>query len=115
MGFVPGAYRCICNDGFFFPLPDSVENAFTGQEIENFSRIFNGTFGNEVFRCTECAAGCETCVDATPCLHQRNDALIISLMSLNSLAVTGIIFTSLGTFLYRNEMVNIQELKYHEV
>jgi G protein-coupled receptor 158 len=107
MGFVPGAYRCVCEDGYFFPWPTSDVNAFTGQEIENFSRYSNNTFEKGKFQCNACEAGCDTCVDASPCLHQRHETLIITLMILNVLTVLGIIVISIGTYCYRNVTVII--------
>lgn len=107
MGFVPGAYLCVCKDGYFFPRLNSEARAYTGEEIENWTRNTNDSLGNGMFRCAACAAGCDTCVDDSPCLHQRNNVLVISLLVLNLFTVAGIIGIAIATYLYRHEMVNV--------
>jgi G protein-coupled receptor 158 len=107
MGFVPGAYKCVCQDGYFFPRVHSEVRAYTGLEIENWTRNSNNSLGDGMFRCSKCAAGCDTCVDDSPCLHQRSNAVVISLLILNLLTVAGIIGIAVATYLYRHEMVKI--------
>lgn len=104
-GFVPGAYHCVCNDGFYFPDLTSEVKAYTGEQIERWIRSTGETVTTQ-FRCDACAAGCETCIDDSPCLHQRNEGLIITLLILNLIAVIGIIAIAIATYLYRHEMVS---------
>lgn len=110
MGFVPGAYICVCNIGYYFPRKTSDVKAYTGEEIEDHFRQ-KGEIESGMFRCVECAAGCDTCVDDSPCLHQRNKALLYSLIVLDLVTVAGIICIAIITYLYRIELVSLKHMK----
>lgn len=106
MGFIPGAYQCICKAGFYFPEPSAQLRAYSGEDIENHVRQ-TGVIEHGMFRCIVCAEGCDTCIDDSTCLYQRNEALFISLLILNLVTVAGITCIAVVTYLYRREMVSI--------
>lgn len=35
LGFKRGSYKCVCQDGFYFPFMDLPDKYFNGSEIEN--------------------------------------------------------------------------------
>lgn len=103
-GFVPGAYNCYCKDGFYFSDKSRTVNAYTGEEIEDYFRQ-EGSIEDGLFQCEVCAEGCDTCIDDSPCLHRRNNALLISLLILYIITVAGITGVAVVIYLYRIELV----------
>ena len=104
LGFVTGAYNCTCKDGFYFPTTDA--SFFSGATIEQFYR--DGLeITPDMFRCLACAAGCDTCVDDSPCLYERNEAVLIVFTFFIVATIFGIIGVSAMIFIYRSEMVGL--------
>ncbi|KAM4689067.1 metabotropic glycine receptor [Discoglossus pictus] len=78
LGFVLGAYKCICKAGFFHPDIFSV-NGFQRQKMDNhFSR---GEMSEEEYKCLPCREGCSHCTDDTPCYAQEDKYLRIAIIS----------------------------------
>ncbi|KAL4237710.1 7 transmembrane sweet-taste receptor of 3 GCPR [Mactra antiquata] len=102
-GFTPGAYKCVCVDGFYFA--DKFDNfkAFSGHDIEEQYRKPEGIVQG-MFRCVTCAEGCDACTDNSPCLHKRTNVLLISLMILNGITITVIIMIAFFIHWKRNEL-----------
>ncbi|KAH3844507.1 hypothetical protein DPMN_086765 [Dreissena polymorpha] len=103
-GFEPGAYYCHCKKGYYFPNTAESIKAYTGVNIEGHFRSV-GHFDDVTFRCVACAAGCDTCWDSSPCLHERNRALVITILLLNCITVCGILVIAILTYYYRHEMI----------
>ena len=103
-GFVSGAYVCYCNEGFYFPSNNKTTEAYIGDDLEDYFRE-HGVIKPGLFRCVACAPGCETCVDDSPCLHEYNIFLKITLLTLTLLTVMGIICVALVIYIYRNNKV----------
>ena len=80
LGFRRGAYHCVCSIGFFFPNISSPYKFFDGMGLERLFANVNASHDNTSrsrknlsdYQCIKCAAGCEDCEDATPCLYHRN-------------------------------------------
>ena len=104
LGFVTGAYSCKCKDGFYYPFTQS--DAFPGVEIEQFYRD-GREMTPDMFRCFACAAGCETCVDSSPCLYERSEVVLICLTFLMVVTILGVTTVAAFTYIYRDEMVCI--------
>ncbi|MEE6466945.1 hypothetical protein FKM82_007096 [Ascaphus truei] len=78
LGFVLGAYKCICKAGFYHPDIFSV-NGFQRQNMDNhFSR---GEMSEEEYKCLPCREGCSYCTDDTPCYAQEDKYLRIAIIS----------------------------------
>lgn len=60
----------------------------------------------DLFRCMSCAEGCETCVDSSPCMYERNNVLMIILILLTAVATVVIFGVALVIYLYRFETVS---------
>ena len=100
-GFTRGAYRCQCIEGFY--RPNSVNQFYKGMDVEN--TYANNSDPDRKFRCEQCAPGCESCVDNSPCLFETNLILRIALLFFTVLTLIGLAVTSLVTYFYRNAKV----------
>ena len=97
-----GAYNCLCDKGYYFP--HSAGDYFPGTEIERFYRDGLEITG-EIFQCERCAPGCDACMDKSPCLFKRNEALLIFLTIMVTFTIVVIACVAALSFLYRSEMV----------
>ncbi|XP_075068075.1 metabotropic glycine receptor [Mixophyes fleayi] len=78
LGFVLGAYKCICKPGFYHPDIFSV-NGFQRQNVDNhFSR---GEISEEEYKCLPCREGCSYCTADAPCYAQEDKYLRIAVIS----------------------------------
>ncbi|KAL5008707.1 hypothetical protein ScPMuIL_014288 [Solemya velum] len=103
-GFQRGAYKCVCEKGFYFPSSDSLETFYRGYEIEDVHGADKAKYGVS-FLCLPCEPGCSTCVDNSPCLYEHNMVYRTIVLLTTSVAVVGIVLVSLTTFLYRRKMI----------
>nr|XP_056713455.1 probable G-protein coupled receptor 158 [Euleptes europaea] len=78
LGFVLGAYKCICKAGFYHPEIFSV-NSF--QRKDSASRFSGGEMTEEVYTCLPCREGCSYCTDDTPCYAQEDKYLRLAIIS----------------------------------
>ncbi|KAM9308117.1 metabotropic glycine receptor [Gastrophryne carolinensis] len=78
LGFVLGAYKCICKPGFYHPDMVSV-NGFPRQNVEN--RFFRGEISEEEYKCLPCREGCSYCTEDAPCQAQEDKYLRIAVIS----------------------------------
>ncbi|XP_060062660.1 probable G-protein coupled receptor CG31760 [Ylistrum balloti] len=103
LGFKRGAYKCVCKAGYYFPDVQADIKYFSGIEIE---RLYaeNNTVVMETMRCKACAAGCDTCVDASPCLYQSQLALRLPVLILTIITVVLIVVVACITYNFRFEM-----------
>lgn len=109
-GFIPGAYKCVCRDGFYFSethLPQD-QKYFNGSALEG---MFLGRTENiseeklKEFQCLPCAEGCDTCVDDSPCLYAYILPLRVALLALCIILVLLIVVTSAMIAIFRNKRV----------
>ncbi|NWW85819.1 GP158 protein, partial [Rhynochetos jubatus] len=84
LGFVLGAYKCICKAGFYHPNIFSV-NSFQRKDTEN--RISGGELSEEVYTCLPCREGCSYCTDDTPCYAQEDKYLRLAIISFQTLCM----------------------------
>ncbi|XP_057380872.1 probable G-protein coupled receptor CG31760 [Daphnia carinata] len=68
-GWIRGGYTCTCLPGYYSPF---LKNAtFNGSHVELAFRnklTFNSPVYDQLYRCLPCSAGCDVCVDDSPCL-----------------------------------------------
>ncbi|ESO94286.1 hypothetical protein LOTGIDRAFT_161509 [Lottia gigantea] len=102
-GFRRGAYLCECQRGFYYPV-DSPVRAYSGYEIETYvDKYFQQV---EIpFRCVRCARGCDSCVDATPCLYPLDIGIRLFVVLFTIIMIIGCGVVSLLIFKYKHEMV----------
>ncbi|XP_072710574.1 metabotropic glycine receptor isoform X3 [Ciconia boyciana] len=84
LGFVLGAYECICKAGFYHPNIFSV-NSFQRKGAEN--RFSGGELSEEVYTCLPCREGCSYCTDDTPCYAQEDKYLRLAIISFQTLCM----------------------------
>uniref|UniRef100_A0A8D2LVB4 G protein-coupled receptor 158 n=1 Tax=Varanus komodoensis TaxID=61221 RepID=A0A8D2LVB4_VARKO len=80
LGFVLGAYTCICKAGFYNPKIFSV-NSF---HKNHFS---GGEQSEEVYACLPCREGCSDCTDDAPCYAQEDKYLRLAIISFQTLCM----------------------------
>nr|XP_006115350.1 probable G-protein coupled receptor 158 [Pelodiscus sinensis] len=78
LGFVLGAYKCICKAGFYHPNIFSV-NSFQKKDTDN--HFSGGKISEEVYTCLPCREGCSYCTDDTPCYAQEDKYLRLAIIS----------------------------------
>lgn len=101
-GFIRGAYKCICSDGYYFPDISASVKSFNGSAIEE--AVANDT-GISQFQCKKCAEGCETCVDDSPCLYSFVLPIRIALLILVVILFASVICLSAAISIFRNTRV----------
>ncbi|NXG65893.1 GP158 protein, partial [Hemiprocne comata] len=84
LGFVLGAYKCICKAGFYHPNIFSV-NSFQRKDAEN--RFSGGELSEEVYTCLPCREGCSYCTDDSPCYAQEDKYLRLAIISFQTLCM----------------------------
>ncbi|XP_046766086.1 probable G-protein coupled receptor 158 isoform X1 [Gallus gallus] len=84
LGFVLGAYKCICKEGFYHPNIFSV-NSFQRKDADN--RFSGGDLSEEVYTCLPCREGCSNCKDDTPCYAQEDKYLRLAIISFQTLCM----------------------------
>ncbi|XP_065587482.1 metabotropic glycine receptor [Cyrtonyx montezumae] len=84
LGFVLGAYKCICKEGFYHPNIFSV-NSFQRKDTDN--RFSGGDLSEEVYTCLPCREGCSNCKDDTPCYAQEDKYLRLAIISFQTLCM----------------------------
>ncbi|XP_068001858.1 metabotropic glycine receptor [Melanerpes formicivorus] len=84
LGFVLGAYKCICKAGFYHPNIFSV-NSFQRKDAEH--RFTGGELSEEVYTCLPCREGCSYCTDDTPCYAQEDKYLRLAIISFQTLCM----------------------------
>nr|XP_033788780.1 LOW QUALITY PROTEIN: probable G-protein coupled receptor 158 [Geotrypetes seraphini] len=78
LGFVLGAYKCICKAGFYHPNIFSV-NSFPKNDGE--THLSGGKLYEEAYECLPCREGCSYCTDDTPCYAQEDTYLRLAIIS----------------------------------
>ncbi|XP_027637545.1 probable G-protein coupled receptor 158 isoform X2 [Falco peregrinus] len=84
LGFVLGAYKCICKAGFYHPNIFSV-SSFQRKDAEN--RFSGSELSEEVYTCLPCREGCSYCTDDTPCYAQEDKYLRLAIISFQTLCM----------------------------
>uniref|UniRef100_A0A8C7A8G2 G protein-coupled receptor 158 n=1 Tax=Neovison vison TaxID=452646 RepID=A0A8C7A8G2_NEOVI len=77
LGFVLGAYQCICKAGFYHPQDFSVNN---------FQRSAKDV-SEEAHVCLPCREGCPYCADDSPCFVQEDKYLRLAIISFQALCM----------------------------
>ncbi|KAL9699146.1 hypothetical protein quinque_002587 [Culex quinquefasciatus] len=77
LGFRRGSYRCVCRKGFYFPDTSIEQKWFNGTTLEEeYEKLMLSEFStyNDLssYECLPCAEGCDSCLDASPCVAALN-------------------------------------------
>lgn len=86
LGFVLGAYQCICKAGFYHPQVFSVNNS----QRRGLDHHFAGNakdVSEEAHVCLPCREGCPYCADDSPCFVQEDKYLRLAIISFQALCM----------------------------
>lgn len=86
LGFVLGAYQCICKAGFYHPRVFSVNNFQRRGPDHRFSGSTNDV-SEEAHICLPCREGCPFCADDRPCFVQEDKYLRLAIISFQALCM----------------------------
>ncbi|XP_035297600.1 probable G-protein coupled receptor 158 isoform X2 [Cricetulus griseus] len=86
LGFVLGAYQCICKAGFYHPRVFSVNNFQRRGPDHHFSGSTKDG-PEEAHVCLPCREGCSFCADDRPCFVQEDKYLRLAIISFQILCM----------------------------
>ncbi|XP_016080185.1 PREDICTED: probable G-protein coupled receptor 158 [Miniopterus natalensis] len=86
LGFVLGAYQCICKAGFYHPRVFS-ENNFQGRGPDLHFAESAKAVSEETRVCLPCREGCPYCADDSPCFVQEDQYLRLAIISFQALCM----------------------------
>ncbi|XP_004605550.2 probable G-protein coupled receptor 158 [Sorex araneus] len=86
LGFVLGAYQCICKAGFYHPRVFSVNN-FQRRGSDHHFAESSKDGPEEAYVCLPCREGCPYCVDDSPCFVQEDKYLRLAIISFQALCM----------------------------
>lgn len=86
LGFVLGAYQCICKAGFYHPRIFSVNNFQRRGPDHHFSGSTKDG-SEEEYVCLPCREGCPFCADDRPCFVQEDKYLRLAIISFQALCM----------------------------
>ncbi|XP_005354800.1 probable G-protein coupled receptor 158 [Microtus ochrogaster] len=86
LGFVLGAYQCVCKAGFYHPRVFSVNNFQRRGPDHHFSGSTKDG-SEEAYVCLPCREGCPFCADDRPCFVQEDKYLRLAIISFQALCM----------------------------
>ncbi|NP_001163797.1 metabotropic glycine receptor isoform X1 [Rattus norvegicus] len=86
LGFVLGAYQCVCKAGFYHPRVFSVNNFQRRGPDHHFSGSTKDV-SEEAHVCLPCREGCPFCADDRPCFVQEDKYLRLAIISFQALCM----------------------------
>ncbi|XP_073912582.1 metabotropic glycine receptor [Castor canadensis] len=86
LGFVLGAYQCVCKAGFYHPRVFSVNNFQRRGPDHHFSGSTKDV-SEETHVCLPCREGCPYCADDSPCFVQEDKYLRLAIISFQALCM----------------------------
>ncbi|XP_007189958.3 probable G-protein coupled receptor 158 [Balaenoptera acutorostrata] len=86
LGFVLGAYQCICKAGFYHPRVFSVNNFQRRGPDHHFAGSAKDV-SEEAHVCLPCREGCPYCADDSPCFVQEDKYLRLAIISFQALCM----------------------------
>ncbi|XP_067136225.1 probable G-protein coupled receptor CG31760 isoform X2 [Centruroides vittatus] len=104
-GWVRGAYKCKCRDGYYSATKKSVFNGTLVESAWKEKGTINSPSYDMLYVCKPCQAGCITCVDDSPCLSHYNWAFRISLLTISMICV--LLTIVLACYIYRYRKLKV--------
>ncbi|XP_060515117.2 metabotropic glycine receptor [Panthera onca] len=86
LGFVLGAYQCICKAGFYHPQDFSVNN-LPRRDPDHPLTGSAKDVSEEAHVCLPCREGCPYCADDSPCFVQEDKYLRLAIISFQALCM----------------------------
>lgn len=104
-GWTRGSYKCQCRNGYYSPTANPI---FNGTLVENSwkQKIADNNPSYEmIYVCKSCQAGCNECIDDSPCLSHYNWAFRISLLTISVICI--ILTIVLAGYVYRYRKLKV--------
>ncbi|XP_055536840.1 uncharacterized protein LOC129725269 [Wyeomyia smithii] len=110
LGFRRGSYRCVCRRGFYFPDTSLEQKWFNGTTLEEeYEKLmlneFNSYSDSATYECLPCAEGCDSCLDASPCVAALNWTMRTGILVLACTVIGLLPPAALFTFRYQQVKV----------
>ncbi|XP_021699568.1 uncharacterized protein LOC23687899 isoform X2 [Aedes aegypti] len=110
LGFRRGSYRCVCRKGYYFPDTSIEQKWFNGttleEEYEKLMQSEYSTYHDALsYQCLPCAEGCDSCLDASPCVAALNWTMRTGILVL-ACAVIGLLPPA-AVFTFRYQQVKV--------
>ncbi|XP_053686879.1 uncharacterized protein LOC128736421 [Sabethes cyaneus] len=110
LGFRRGSYRCICRKGFYFPDTNLEQKWFNGTTLEEeYEKLMLNEFSSysdpTSYECLPCAEGCDSCLDASPCVAALNWTMRTGILVLACTVIGLLPPAALFTFRYQQVKV----------
>lgn len=104
-GWVRGAYRCKCRDGYYSATKKSELSGSLVESAWKDKVAVNSPHYDMLYVCQPCQSGCATCVDDSPCLSRYNWAFRISLLTISMICV--LLTIVLACYIYRYRKLKV--------
>ncbi|XP_052859946.1 uncharacterized protein LOC128267196 [Anopheles cruzii] len=110
LGFRRGSYRCICRKGYYFPDTTIEQKYFNGSTLEEeYEKLMLNEYSTysipNSYECLQCAEGCDSCEDASPCVAALNWPMRTSILVL-ACAVIGLLPPA-AVFTFKYQQVKV--------
>ncbi|KAL4698367.1 hypothetical protein H8959_011024 [Pygathrix nigripes] len=105
LGFVLGAYECICKAGFYHPGVLPVNN-FRRRGPDQHISGSTKDVSEEAYVCLPCREGCPFCADDSPCFVQEDKYLRLAIISFQALCMLLDFISMLVVYHFRKAKVN---------
>uniref|UniRef100_A0A336LL06 CSON010180 protein n=1 Tax=Culicoides sonorensis TaxID=179676 RepID=A0A336LL06_CULSO len=110
LGFRRGSYRCFCKKGFYYPDTTTDQKYFNGSTLEEeYEKYMLGevsTYDDDAsYECLPCTEGCDSCVDASPCVAELNWPMRTSILVLACVVIGFLPPAAYFTFKYQQVKV----------
>ncbi|XP_049542804.1 uncharacterized protein LOC125955704 [Anopheles darlingi] len=110
LGFRRGSYRCICRKGYYFPDTAIEQKYFNGSTLEEeYEKLMMNEYSTysipNSYECLQCAEGCDSCEDASPCVAALNWPMRTSILVL-ACAIIGLLPPA-AVFTFKYQQVKV--------
>uniref|UniRef100_A0A182FH55 G-protein coupled receptors family 3 profile domain-containing protein n=2 Tax=Anopheles albimanus TaxID=7167 RepID=A0A182FH55_ANOAL len=110
LGFRRGSYRCICRKGYYFPDTAIEQKYFNGSTLEEeYEKLMMNEYSTysipNTYECLQCAEGCDSCEDASPCVAALNWPMRTSILVL-ACAIIGLLPPA-AVFTFKYQQVKV--------
>ncbi|XP_065077208.1 uncharacterized protein LOC135700600 [Ochlerotatus camptorhynchus] len=110
LGFRRGSYRCVCRKGYYFPDTSIEQKWFNGTTLEEeYEKLMQKEYSTyhdaSSYQCLPCAEGCDSCLDASPCVAALNWTMRTGILVL-ACAVIGLLPPA-AVFTFRYQQVKV--------
>ncbi|XP_067135449.1 probable G-protein coupled receptor CG31760 [Centruroides vittatus] len=104
-GWTRGSYKCQCRNSYYSPMASPIFNGTLVEYSWKQKIMVNSPSYEMLYVCKSCQAGCNVCVDDSPCLSHYNWAFRISLLTISVICI--ILTIVLAGYVYRYRKLKV--------